>query len=190
MAKSTSHLSTKVPSLLQRSQIRILHVDDEISFLEVAKQILELQEPFSVEIASSTTEAVEKMNSEAFDVLVADYQMPQENGLQFLRKLRENGHTIPYIIFSARASSQVVVEAINSGADSYFSKIGNPEKVYAELGRGIRQAAERKRLGDALETSEERYRLLIKTLSDVVETFNQSDKCSRIAIKATADSKT
>ena len=93
MAKSTSHVATEVPSLFQRSMIRILHVDDEISFLEVAKQILEMQDLFKVEIASSTTEALEKMKSETFDVLVVDYKMPQENGLQFLRKLRDRFFT-------------------------------------------------------------------------------------------------
>jgi DNA-binding response OmpR family regulator len=76
-----------------------------------------------------------------YDVIVADYLMPEMDGIEFLKGLRASGCTIPFIIFTGKGREDVAIEALNSGADFYLQKGGNPRSQFAELGNMIRQAA-------------------------------------------------
>ncbi len=117
----------------RENPIRVLHVDDDSNFGVVAKRILEQQGPFKVESAFSVEEAYRKMKKKEFDVIVSDYQMPIKDGLQFLQELKENGNSIPFILFTGKGREDVAIEALNLGADYYINKLGKPETVYGEL---------------------------------------------------------
>ena len=119
------------------SILKVLHVDDEIGFLTVAKKILEMQGAFQVDIAYSVDEAKEKMKTKTYDVIVSDYWMPRKNGLEFLKDLREDGNGIPFIVFTGRGREEVAIKALNYGANYYINKYGKPEKVYRELADAI-----------------------------------------------------
>jgi PAS domain S-box-containing protein len=157
---------------IEEAMFRVLCVDDENCFLDSAKQILELQGSFSVETASSVNEALQKMTDKLFDVIVSDYMMPEKNGLDFLRELRENGNDIPFILFTGKGREEVAVKALNLGAHRYFNKVGRPETVYAELAYGIRQVAAQRRAEKALHDSEEKYRNMIEQAPDSIITFD------------------
>ncbi len=73
----------------KKNTLRILHVDDDLCFLEVSKQILSMENNFEIEDASSVDEAFKKMEQQSYDAVVSDYEMPQKNGLEFLKELRE-----------------------------------------------------------------------------------------------------
>lgn len=130
---------------MNKHALKVLQVDDDPSFLKVAKQCLEMQGGFQVDTARLVEEAREKMKKESYDVIVSDYQMPGKDGLEFLKELREKGNDVPFIIFTGKGRQEIATEALNLGADGYFSKIGDPETVYNELGQGICQAQEKKR---------------------------------------------
>ena len=68
--------------------IHVLHVDDESSFLEVSKLILEQQGSFQVESASCVDEAFVMLGKREFDVVISDYEMPDKSGLDFLKLLK------------------------------------------------------------------------------------------------------
>ena len=70
-------------------KIRVLHVDDEIEFLKITKQCLEMDSSIQVDTAVSVEEAFKKLEKGKFDIVVSDYQMPGKNGLEFLKELRE-----------------------------------------------------------------------------------------------------
>ena len=125
--------------------IRILHVDDDAGLLTTTKQILELQNPFCVEIASSVREAQEKLEKNSFDVVVSDYQMPEKDGLTFLKELRELGCSIPFILFTGKGREEVAIKALNLGADYYLNKLGHPETVYPQLSHYILQAVKKRK---------------------------------------------
>ena len=144
----------------KKSSVRVLHVDDETGFLGVSKQILEGQGPFQVDSASSVKEALEKMREKEFDVIVADYQMPIKDGLQFLKDLRKNGDNTPFILFTGKGREDVAIKALNMGADYYINKIGKPETVYGELTYGILQIVEKQKSELMLKESEEKFRSL------------------------------
>ena len=63
--------------------------------------------------------------------------MPQKTGLEFLKELREQQNEIPFILFTGKGREEVVVKALNLGADRYINKHGSPETVYCELADAI-----------------------------------------------------
>ena len=117
--------------------MHILHVDDDASFLKASKKILELDNNFSVDTATSVDEALCKLKTQHYDAIVSDYEMPQKNGLDFLKELREHKNYIGFIIFMDNCTEEIVIRAINLGANYYIDKSGNPEKVYCELKNAI-----------------------------------------------------
>ena len=70
--------------------LRVLHVDDDTSFLSVSKMILEGENKFEIDSATSVDEAFEKLKVQSYDAIVSDFEMPQKNGLDFLKELREH----------------------------------------------------------------------------------------------------
>ncbi|PVX23263.1 MAG: hypothetical protein CW691_11105 [Candidatus Bathyarchaeum sp.] len=154
----------------KKTSIKVLCVDDEASFLTSTKQLLEMVTPFHVDIACSVTDALEKLKSEVFDVVVSDYQMPEKSGLDFLKELRENNNDIPFILFTGRGREEVAVKALNLGADRYFNKFGNPETVYGQLVHGIRQAVAQRRAEKEVWDREERLRAIFVSSPDAMFT--------------------
>jgi PAS domain S-box-containing protein len=142
-AYSVESSEKAVVDLENEKPIRVLHVDDEASFLEVAKQCLEMQGQFNVDKASSAEEALEKLKKEKYDAVVSDYKMPGKNGLEFLKELREHGNTIPFIMFTGKGREEIAVGAWSLGADHYLNKTGNPETVYYELAHYLQSAVEK-----------------------------------------------
>ncbi|MDD4326000.1 MAG: PAS domain S-box protein [Candidatus Bathyarchaeota archaeon] len=138
------------------SIVRILHVDDDISTLEISKEILESENNFKVTTATSVDQALRIMEKNVFDVIVSDYEMPQKTGLDFLENLRAVGITTPFILFTGKGREEVAVKALNLGADGYINKHGNPETVYGELSHHIRQLAIKYHLEHRLKEQTER----------------------------------
>jgi PAS domain S-box-containing protein len=152
----------------EKKPIRVLHVDDELGFLKVARHCLEMQGPFRVDTASCVEEALEKMKKEKYDAVVSDYQMPREDGLQFLTELRQSGNTVPFIMFTGRGGEEVAIEALNLGADQYLSKAGDPETVYSQLGCAIRRTVEKRKAEEELRESEEKFRTIFNEAMDAI----------------------
>jgi PAS domain S-box-containing protein len=148
--------------------ISILLVDDETGLLEIARLYLEDQRGFRVQAASSAKEALHMMQETLFDVVVSDYQMPVMDGIQFLKKLRGRKDPIPFIIFTGRGREEIVIEALNEGADFYLQKGGEPEAQFAELSHIIRKVVRQHRAEDELGESEEKYRHLIEHSNDAI----------------------
>jgi PAS domain S-box-containing protein len=116
--------------------------------------------------ALSAGEAIEKLKEEKYDAIISDYQMPEKDGLDFLKELRSKGDNIPFIIFTGKGREEVATKALNLGADQYIDKNGDPETVYCELAHGVHHAVERKRAEEQLRVSEKKYRELFETSRD------------------------
>jgi PAS domain S-box-containing protein len=166
-----SHAEIVVDST-EKSKIRVLHVDDELGLLKVAKQCLELQGPFQVDTAGSVEEALNKLKEQEYDAVVSDYLMPGKDGLEFLEMLRKNGKTIPFIMFTGKGREEVAIRALNLGANQYLNKTGETETVYTELAHTITELAKTKKAEELLRLSEERYRNLFENAKDVIILFD------------------
>ena len=139
-----------------------MHVDDDLCLLEVSKQILSIENNFEIDNVISVDEAFKKMEKESYDAVVSDYEMPQKNGLDFLKELREQKRDIAFILFTGKGREDIAVKALNLGADSYIDKNGSPETVYCELADAINKTVERKKSRELLAKSESKYHALVE----------------------------
>ena len=144
----------------------ILYADDEPSMLEICRLFLEGTGEFAVTTVRSGQEALDELARHNFDAVISDYQMPGMDGLAFLKTVREESGDIPFILFTGRGREDVVIEAINSGADFYLQKGGDPRALFAELAHKIRQAVSRKKAEIALSDSKRRLADIIEFLPD------------------------
>jgi class 3 adenylate cyclase len=102
---------------------KILIVDDEPFNLDLLEQ--ELGEyDYVIERASDGAEALEKTASFEPDVILLDYMMPRMNGLEVVKRLRENPQHegIPVILLTAKATQEDKVRGLDAGADDYVTK--------------------------------------------------------------------
>jgi PAS domain S-box-containing protein len=150
----------------------VLYVDDEETLLEIGKIFLECSGDFSVDVALSAHQGIERIREKTYDAIVSDYQMPEMDGIEFLKKIRATS-TIPFILFTGKGREEVVIEAINSGVDFYLQKGGDPKSQFAELRHKITQSVIRKRTENELRISEARYRQLVDLLPQTVFEIDQ-----------------
>ncbi|HII99743.1 MAG TPA: response regulator [Methanoregula sp.] len=146
----------------------VLFVDDEPVLRDVSKQFLEREKDLVVDTCASAREALAALAKKRYDVIVSDYEMPTIDGIGFLKMLRDEGDTTPFIIFSGKGREEVVIEALNNGADFYIQKGGDPKAQFVELKNQIHHITQRKRAEAALLQSEARYRLITDNMSDSV----------------------
>jgi DNA-binding response OmpR family regulator len=139
---------------VQEEALHILHVDDDASLLQLSKMILESENKFQIDTAMSVDEAFKKLDTETYDAIISDYDMPQKNGLDFLKELREQKNHIAFIIFTGRGREEIAVRALNLGADRYINKCGAPDAVFCELADAIRKTVERQKAKSLLVESE------------------------------------
>ena len=111
-------------------RIRVLFVDDEPDLLELGKLFLEESGEFSVDTASSAADALDCLNHKNYEAVVSDYQMPEMDGIGFLKRVRATDTAISFIIFTGRSREEIVIEALNNGADFYLQKGGDPDTLY------------------------------------------------------------
>jgi PAS domain S-box-containing protein len=125
------------------SMLNVLYADDERGMLELGKEFLEMSGRLRVETATSAREALRKMADHRFDAIVSDYQMPEMDGLEFLRRVRSRDKFIPFILFTGHGREEVVIEACNAGASGYLQKGGSPTPMFVELEHRIEQAVDK-----------------------------------------------
>lgn len=154
--------------------IRVLYVDDEPDLLDVARIFLEESGEFSVRTATSAKQALESFSIRSFDAIVSDYLMPGMDGIAFLKAVREQSLETPFILFTGRGREEVVIAAINNGADFYLQKGGDPETQFAELSHKIRQAVRRRQAEYRLHDSERRLADIIDFLPDATFAIDRS----------------
>ena len=81
--------------------------------------------------------------------------MPEMDGLSFLKYLRSHWGQIPFILFTGKGREEVVIDALNSGADFYLQKGGKPQAQFVELEYKIKLAIERQQTIKALQESQQ-----------------------------------
>jgi PAS domain S-box-containing protein len=144
----------------------LLYVDDEEVLLDLGRIYLEKGGEFSVVTAESALDGLDFLASHTVDLIISDYQMPDVDGLAFLKIAREKYPDTPFILFTGRGREEVVIEAINNGADFYLQKGGDPKAQFAELKHKIKTAIERRNTINALKESQQRLSDIIDFLPD------------------------
>jgi DNA-binding response OmpR family regulator len=132
----------------------VLYVDDEQHLLDLCRTYLEKDPDFSVDTALSAAAAREKIRKGSCDIIVSDYQMPVTDGIAFLQEVRAAYPDIPFILFTGKGREDVVIRAIDCGADFYVQKGGAAGPQFAELAHKIRAAIDHRRSARDLQENE------------------------------------
>ncbi|MBI5935102.1 MAG: PAS domain S-box protein [Chloroflexi bacterium] len=111
----------------------------------------------------------------SLDLILADYHLPQFDGVRALKLMRERGLDIPFILVSGTVGEDIAVQAMRDGAADYLLK-----DRMARLGQAVTHALEDKKLRDnehraheLLRASEERYRILAEAAQDMIIVVNR-----------------
>jgi CheY-like chemotaxis protein len=99
----------------------ILIVDDTDVDLLLMERLLSATE-FTIVTAGDGLQALEKLKTWNIDVILTDLQMPKMNGLELVRKVREQRLNVPVILTTGQGSEEIAAEALQSGASGYIPK--------------------------------------------------------------------
>jgi two-component system, OmpR family, response regulator len=120
--------------------MRVLVVEDEV---ELARQVGKALEDagYTVDIANDGEEGEFLGSTEPYDAVVLDLGLPKVDGLTVLDRWRNEGHTMPVLILTARETWSEKVSGFDKGADDYVTKPFNMEELLARLRALIRRSA-------------------------------------------------
>lgn len=143
-------------------QVRVLHVDDDIEFLEVTSTFLEREDNrLAVETAADADGGLARLDDADVDCVISDFDMPSTNGIEFLNIVREQDYDLPFILFTGKGSEEVAGDAITAGVTDYLQKRPGTDQYTVLANRVVnavsRARAERERTRhlDAIETAQE-----------------------------------
>ncbi len=119
----------------------ILIVDDEPAVVESLGAILQ-SSGFHARGATTVRQALQLLEESSFEILLVDLQLPETDGLEFLKQLRRVAHDSIVVMMSAYGTSEIALEAVRLGAYDYISKPFNADEIILT----IRKAQERERL--------------------------------------------
>jgi two-component system, cell cycle sensor histidine kinase and response regulator CckA len=152
-------------ALTGMTKIRILFLEDNVDDAQLCLRKLKgAKMDFDVDIVSTRTQFQERADVNAYDIVLADFRLPDWNGLEAVRWLRGRGAGIPFILVTGSLGDEVAVDCIREGATDYILK----EKL-DRLPLAVFRALEEKQLRAArdqatyeLRQSEEQYSSIIK----------------------------
>ena len=119
----------------------ILIIDDEAEVLASLNELLKI-EGYQTATASTAATGLEKLAKEPFDLVLLDISLPDSNGIDVLRTIKQDSPEMPVIMITAYDSSQVAFQASREGAESYITKPWDNDKLLLE----IRNLLDRSRL--------------------------------------------
>lgn len=123
------------------SKFSVLVVDDFATMRRIVTNLLRDAGFENFSEAEDGVEALRKLETNNYQIVVSDWNMPNMTGLELLRSVRKSDHLrdIPFLLVTAEARKENIVEAANAGADGYivkpFTSITLKDKVTAILTR-------------------------------------------------------
>ena len=124
--------------------IDVLHVDDDPSVLDLSEAFFERElDAVAMTTVTDPETALERLETETFDCVVSDYDMPGMDGLALFEAFCETGCSIPFVLYTGKGTEAIASEALNAGVTGYFQK-GGPDQL-RRLANRVAQAAEEHR---------------------------------------------
>jgi len=133
---------------MTRANVRVLLVEDSLQDAAIVRRVLRKDEHLDLEVdcVHSAAQCLETLNSQAFDLVLLDYNLPGEDGLALLRSLSGRANMPPMIMLSGWGDEKVAEEAKRCGAYGYCSKNSIisgalTAKIHEALGVGDHRAS-------------------------------------------------
>jgi DNA-binding response OmpR family regulator len=112
---------------------KVLVIDDELDIRE-GLELLLTTEGYAAELAQNAAEGLHKLETGSYDLVLLDLMMPDRSGMEVLQEVRQRDRNTPIFMITAYGSVEAAVRAIKNGANDYFSKPWDNEKLIIENG--------------------------------------------------------
>ena len=160
-------------------QIQILYVDDEPGFAETAATFLKREDNrITVETATGAQQGHTYLAAHDVDCIISDYNMPAQNGIEFLEAVREDYPDLPFILYTGKGSEAVASDAISAGVTDYLQKESGSSQ-YTVLANRITNAVDQYRSKRELQESRNRLSLFVEQSPLGVIEWNNDFKVAR-----------
>ncbi len=101
---------------------KIAIIDDEQDILETLERFLKRSEKFEIETFSNPANAMDLIKKGQFDLILLDIMMPQMNGMDMLKEIKEANPDVKIIMMTAYSTVEKVIDANKVGAEDYVTK--------------------------------------------------------------------
>jgi DNA-binding NtrC family response regulator len=121
---------------------KILIVDDDPVVLTSCKRILE-SEGYAVSLTSSVKEALQMLEHETFDILLADVIMPDYDGMYLIGNVRENLPHMPILVMSGYPTPETISSGMQMGATHFIAKPFTPDELVTAVRKALHMGREK-----------------------------------------------
>ena len=115
------------------AKTKLLFVEDDITFSYIIKNSLELSGEYEIQTASNGKEGLEMYRTFNPDVIVADIEMPVLDGMEMVKKIRDENESIPILLATGQTNVQNVLKGYKLNADNFIKKPYIPEELDAHI---------------------------------------------------------
>ncbi|WP_181685236.1 PAS domain S-box protein [Halorhabdus salina] len=149
-------------------EIAVLYVEDDADLASLTVDALEREDNrITVATVPDAEAGLDQLEATSYDCIVSDYEMPGQDGIEFLRTVRERWPDLPFILYTGRGSEAVASDAVSAGVTDYLQKETGIDQ-YTLLANRIDNAVKHTRATSRLETLEHRYRSLFTEMNEGV----------------------
>lgn len=131
--------------------MKLLVVEDDRAIVEALKEGLE-DERYAVDVAYDGDEGYRSASADEYDLIILDVMMPEMNGYEVCKRLREDGNHTPILMLTAKGEERDIVEGLDTGADDYLAKPFSFDVLLARIRALLRRPTEKSdeilRVGD------------------------------------------
>ena len=121
--------------------MRILIVDDEPELREQIRQTL-VQQRYTAETSPDGADALERIFTDPYDLIILDVMLPHQDGFGVLRELRNEKITTPVLMLTARGEVENRIKGLDLGADDYLAKPFSMAELLARIRALLRRSSE------------------------------------------------
>lgn len=167
---------------MENKDVRILIVDDEPMMVDALRQHL-IDEGFSVDTATTGAEAIERFDQGGHHLAICDLQLPDMDGLDVMRHMKDARPTTEVIVVTGYASVQKAVDATKAGAFYFIEKPIDFDKLHPLIGKALERrelVAETVSMRRQLSTRAEYFNIIgsskqMQTIYEMIESVAKSD---------------
>ncbi len=164
---------------------KVLLVDDERTTREILTRALKAR-GIAVDTATDGKEALDRLQTEPFDLLVTDLIMPNMRGIELIEKAREVMPNLTAIIITAHGTLETAIQALQQGAYDYIMKPFRPEQILPVIERGLEQARLKQKNVELVEITR-KLQEVEQMKSDLLDTITHEFSTPISIIKAYVD---
>ena len=122
--------------------MRVLLIEDDVAIARLLKEGLE-DESYAVDVAHDGNEGYRTAAADEYDVIILDIMLPEMNGYEVCRALRNDGNKTPILMLTARDAERDIVEGLDTGADDYLAKPFSFDVLLARIRALLRRPNEK-----------------------------------------------